>query len=148
MVDSPKVSITPLNESNYLNWKCRMELYLEKEGLLKVIDEAKPDPVTEDWKKKDKDARVAIGLLVGDSQLYLVRNSKSAKESWDSIKNHHMKNTISNRVRIIRKICSTKMEENGDLEDHLRKMKDLFQLLNEVGEERISELWNVSFVLG
>lgn len=147
MADSTKFSVTKLNDSNYFNWAFKMELLLIKEDLWSVVEQEKPDSPGTAWLKKDQEARIIIGLSVEDPQLCLIRKSKSAKESWDAIKEHYMKDTLSNQVRLIRRICSTKLEEGGNMDKHIKKMNEYFQQLQAMGEETLTEKWSVAFLL-
>jgi hypothetical protein len=66
---------------------------------------------------------------------------------WDGIKNHYLKTNISTRTRIIRKICNKKLAENGDMSKHIQEMNDLFQQLSEMGENQLSNVFSVAFLL-
>lgn len=96
--------------------------------------------------EKDDQARAAIGLSVEDSQLRHIRSKATAKEMWDALKQHHEKNTLSNKVSLMRKICRTKMPENGSMEAHLNELTNLFQKLNDIGDQ-LTESWSVAIVL-
>jgi len=63
----------------YQTWKIKMELLLTKEKLWNVVTDDPPDPVTDEWSNKDKQARATIGLLLEDSQLHIIRKETSSK---------------------------------------------------------------------
>lgn len=72
--------------------------------------------------------------MVEDSQLCHIRNSTTAKEAWRALKVHHEKDMLS-KVTLIWRICCCKMEESGNMDDHLINLTDLFQKLTDLGEE-------------
>lgn len=147
MSEMTKFSIAKLDDENYFNWKFRMELVLTKDGLWDVVTAEIPKVRSDAWEKKNSEARILIGLSVGDSIVSLIRNTTTAKEAWDNIQEHFMKDTMSNKVRLIRKICSTKLKEGGNLDKHLQKMNEYFQQLHSMGETKLSETWSVAFLL-
>lgn len=154
-----KTKIAKLNNENYANWKFKLELLLRKQGLWKhVIEGSRPAPIWEgstvknqaqidDWEYKDVGARGTIGLLVMDDQLGHIRNLKTAKETWNALKDYHEKNTLTNKVYLMRSICSLKLEEGGDAIGHINSMNDLFTKLRDVGEESLSDKWSAAMLL-
>jgi hypothetical protein len=124
-----------------------MQLILVKEKLWKYTSEEKPTKdCPADWDEKSLETLSTIGLAVEDSQLVHIRNSKTAKECWDSLKRFHERSTISNKVRLMRLICSAKLMPNDDMESHITGMANLFQQLADLGEQ-MSELWRMSMLL-
>lgn len=158
------IPFAKLNNSNYSIWKYKMELYLIKEGVWETIaeDESDDDENTDDdtststtmsakglkkLKKLDNKARALIGLMVEDDQLPYIRNEITALGSWNALKEHYEKHTLSNKVHLIRSICSLKLEENGDVEKHISRMSGLFQKLRDINEKKLCESWNVAMLL-
>lgn len=111
-----------------------MEWLLEKEDLWDVISVARPEPETEAWKNRDRKARANIGLFLDESQFKLVKNSDSARGMWNALKEHHEKATMSTVVHYLNQLCSANMSENGDMEEHLNAMEDLFDKLIAAGQ--------------
>lgn len=140
-----------------------MELFLIKEGLWETIAEDESEDELNDegesdskastivtaavLKKLDNQARAWIGLLVEDGQLKYIRNEVTALGSWKALKKHHEKHTLTNKVHLIRSICNLKLEENGNVEQHMNRMDELFQKLRDVNERDLSESWNVAMLL-
>lgn len=155
MADTTKITIAKLNSENYFTWKYKMELLLIKENLWSILNERKPEldanssnqrDVT-DWQRRDDQARSIIGLLVEDSQLCHIRTKTTASATWSALKEYHEKNTLSNKVSLMRRICSSKMDEKGSMESHISELTNLFQKLVDLGEEQLSEKWMVAMVL-
>lgn len=152
-----KARIEKLNNSNYSIWKFKMELLLIKESLWKVINEVESKPVlaadlknkneVDEWNKLDDQARALIGLTVEDDQLAHIRKSTTAVQVWNNLREYHQKGTLSNRVHLMRTICSLKMDEGGNAVEHINKMQDLFLKLSDIGEEALSDNWSVAMLL-
>lgn len=160
MAESGKPKFVKLNDNNYANWKFRMELLLRKQNLWKkTITGGKPAMVTDadgvisnqdaldKWDELDDEARGTIGLAVEDDQIAHIRSAKTAKESWKALKDYHEKNTLANKVYLVRSICALKLEEGGDAKAHINQMQDLFTKLSDIGEQQLSTLWNKIFLL-
>lgn len=134
MADSAKISFPKLNQSNWGSWKQRMEWLLEKEDLWVVVNAAKPDPETDDWRNRDRKARANIGLFLEDGQFKLVKNATSAREMWVALKEHHEKATMSTIVHYLSLLCSANLLEGDCMEKHLENMDDLFDKLSAAGQ--------------
>lgn len=131
--------LVKLNNENFFIWKFRMEMLLKKEGLWSAVSIDPPDPVTEKWTMQDEMARATICLSLEDNQLNHVRKMSTSKETWLALKNYHERSTLSNKVQLMRKICSMRLEENGNMEEHINDMMDSF--------EKLSENWIVAMLL-
>ena len=131
---SDKVVIEKLNGENYPTWKFKMELYLIKEGLWDVVNKEIPVKPEETWLTKDGKARAAIGLRVADSQLGHIRKQTTAKAAWGALKDYHQKATLSNTVSLIRRLCSIRLHEGGNMEDHIHVMEDTMDQLAALSE--------------
>lgn len=155
MVEITKITVEKLNSENYFTWKYKMELLRIKENLWNIIDEVKPElkddgsnkTEVDAWKRKDNQTRSIIGLLVEDSQLYLIRTKRTARATWLALKDYHEKDTLGNKVSLMRRICSSRMDETGNIETHISELTDLFQRLVDLGEEQLSEKWMVAMIL-
>lgn len=134
-----------------------MELLLIKEKVWVVINSNKPTvPVVEatarqieaaeKWQKKGDLARATIGLMVEDNQLYLIKSKLTAKQTWSSLKEYHERNTLGNKVMLMRRNCNTRLIENGNMESHLNELNDLFQKLIDLGEQQLSENWRAAII--
>lgn len=167
MAEGIKVLFPKLNGENYFNWKFKMEMLLRREKLWSCITN---DPPTipraaaaviraanaaiatattnlNTFLENSDQARALIGLCVEDGQLVHIRNSTTAKESWTPLQRHHERDTLSNKVSIIRRISRTQLQEKGDMEKHLEEMVNLFQKLADLGANQLDDEWKVGFVL-
>lgn len=97
--------------------------------------------------KKDNKARAFIGLAVEDSQLVHVRGKKTAAETWEALREVHEKDTLVNKIHLIKRISSLRMKEDGNMENHINEISNLFQHLLDLGDTQLSDEWKVGFLL-
>lgn len=153
-----KAPFAKLNSGNFFTWKYKMELYLIKEKVWSVINTHKPtvpetgatDAQTKaasDWQERDDLARANIGLMVEDDQLPHIRGKLTAKDIWISLKDFYEKDTLGNKVMIMRRICNKKLSEGGDMRTHLAELSEVFQKLVDLGESTLTDSWRVAIVL-
>lgn len=159
MAEATKPKFTKLNNSNYANWKFKMELLLRKQNLWKkvIIGERPSQTINNNivsnqaeidiFDTHDDEARGTIGLLVEDDQLAHIRKSATAKAMWNALKEYHEKDSFTSRVTLMRTICCMKLEEGGNAVAHINQMRDLFSRLCDLGEEQLSEQWSSAMLL-
>lgn len=126
-------SITKLNK-NYQVWKHKVELLLIKDELWYTVSEVRPGNPDEKWLKADRQARATIGLLVEDDQLRHVKDARSAREAWASLKDYHQKASLTNQVYLLKRLCSMKLAEDVDMETHINHMLNFVDELAALGE--------------
>lgn len=156
-----KAKIEKLNNSNYTNWRFKVELMLKKENLWRVITDSEPVlPENSDatataahatqlasWTRADEQAFSIIGLSIDDDQIAHIRNETTAVGAWNQLRQYHERATLSNKVHLMREICSLKMRENGNVVDHIGKMQNLFVKLSDICDDQLTESWRVAMLL-
>jgi len=73
-------------------------------------------------------------LLIEDDQLRHIRDTNNAKKAWTALQNYHQKASLTNQVFLFKRICSMKLSENGDMENHLNAMLNSIDQLAALGE--------------
>lgn len=81
-------------------------------------------------------------MNVEDSQLVHIRNKETAQDVWISLRSAHEKDTLTNRVSLYKRIAMLKMKEDGKAEEHLNDLLNLFQKLEDLGQEG-DEQWKI-----
>lgn len=146
-----KTTIEKLNNTNYYTWKYKIRLMLIKEDVWECIVDEAPNANNETraglrslqrWNKKDQKAQAIIGLNVDNSQLVHIRNKETAQDVWNALKSAHEKDTLTNKVSLYKKIAMLKMKEDGKAEEHLNELINLFQKLEDLGQEA-DEQWKI-----
>lgn len=140
--------VTKLNGDNYFNWKLKIEMLMRERGIWKAISDKPPDPVTDEWTTIDEKARATIILLVEDDQLQHVRDSNTAAQAWNNLKEFYQKNTASTRVFLLRSIMRHRANDGDDIEQHVKSMTDLFQRLSAVGKEIKPDFFMAATLMG
>lgn len=133
MAEAGKFTLAKLNNNNYATWKFEIEMLLTREDRWFVVDEVKPEPETDTWRKADRKARTTIALCVEPSQYTLIRDCASARDVWDALKAYHEKSTTTSQLSLLIRLCDAKLQEGGDAEKHLLEMDTLFGRLQNVG---------------
>lgn len=131
-----KINFDRLNDFNWATWRFRMELMLMKEDLWSIVKESKPvsADITSAWTRKDEKARAMIGLALEDGQLSHIMDAESAKEMWDRLKAYHERGSLSNKIHVLRKLCSLRLDESGSMSGHLVEASELVHRMARMGE--------------
>lgn len=151
-----------------------MEMLLKKEGVWKAISESPPTTITtvkstttasanssevsselssaqpinnSAWQEKDEKAMALIGLAVMDNQLQHIRNAKTAKESWNSLKAFHEQKTLVNTTTLMRKLWDLKLTEEANPQSHIQEINIILQKLVDLGEPDLTEKWKTAILL-
>lgn len=143
-----RYTITKLNADNYFNWRYKMQMLLTEKGVWKAITGNAPDPVTDAWTEGDQKAHATIALNVDDGQIQHIRNCITARAAWEALKEFHEKDSPGNRVYILRKIMRLRLEEGGDIEEHVSKLNELFQKLLALGDNITPDFFKCATLLG
>lgn len=129
-----KICFDRLNDFNWPTWRFRMELMLMKEDLWSVVQDAKPVDVTSAWTRRDEKARAVIGLALEDSQLSHIMEVTNAKEMWEKLRGYHERGSLSNKIHVLRRLCSMRLDEDGNMSDHLVEVSQLVHRLARMNE--------------
>lgn len=116
--------IEKLNNDNYHLWKLKMRAVLVKEKLWVAIEN--PGEATA---QQESESFSQILLNISDDQFVLIKNSQTGNEAWSSLKNHHLRCSSSNKVRLLTNIFTMKLAPGGSMEDRLLKMEQEFAKL-------------------
>lgn len=123
-----------------------MELLLVKDELHEVVMQQKPTVIPTGWMAKDGKARATIGLALDNDQLCHVMGASTAYEMWEALKNYHERGSLTNKIYVFRKLCSLKLEEGGNMAEHLMSVAELVHRLIALGEG-LQEHWIVAIIL-
>ena len=77
------------------------------------------------WEENDQRVMRMIRLRLGREPLVHVRTATTAREAWVALQQAYKPRGLSNDVYSLGLFFTTKMEEGGDMEEHLRKMVDI-----------------------
>lgn len=123
--------IEKLNNDNYLSWKFKMKMLLLKDNCFDTIELSESSKIDKDMEEKDQKALQLIALSVENSQLIHVKKAKGGREAWKNLKEYHQRSSLSNQVRIFRRLHSYKLKVGHSMRIHL---EHIFEDLDELAE--------------
>lgn len=136
-----------LSNNNYHVWKFNMELLLLERELWDVVVGDNSQAHDAKWLLRDGKARAAIGLAVEESQKILIKHLKTAKEFWETLRKHHEKANITNKVSLLRLMSSKRLVKGQSMDDHINEFLSIVDRLRDLGEN-LEEHKTVAFLLG
>lgn len=113
-----------------------MELMLMREDLWSTVRAPKPESadITAAWRRKDEQARAVIGLALEDGQLSHILDAVSANDMWQKLQGYHERGSLTNKIQVLRRLCSMRLDEDGKMSDHLVEASELVHRLARMGE--------------
>lgn len=124
---------------NYATWKFLMELHLLHDDLWEFTS-MKPDTTDIQGVRKDQRARAKICLLIKPHCLVHVRQAKSTKDAWESLKSAFEDKGLNNRCRLLAKLVSMKLEQFQTVREYVTSVMMVSQELQDLGKEVDDEL--------
>ena len=138
--DFAVLKITKLNGSNYRNWAFNIRLYLESLGLYGHVDESAVSPgegatdtVKQAFRTASKKAWTYICLAIEPEQQIHIRDTTTAKEAWDTLKNQFARESILQKIRLRQQYYTCKFHSGGNMLAHINNMRSLHDQLKEMG---------------
>ena len=128
------VAVVPLNGTNYATWKVQCKMALMKEGLWKIVEGSETAPAEEDAGyakfvgRRDRALAIVV-LSIDPSLLYLIGEPDDPRRVWTKFSKQFMKKSWGNKLELRRKLYSLRLTEGGSVQDHIRKMTELFNAL-------------------
>ena len=127
--DFGKMTLGKLDGDNYHSWKFNIRMYLMGKDIWDVVDgtdSLAPNADADEkrrFKKLDQKAMAAICLNVKPELQIYVRNTKSAKEAWESLANHFEKNTLAKKIEKRKELYTCRLKPGTSMEAHLNHLK-------------------------
>lgn len=119
------------NGTEYESWKFVLQLVLKNEDLADVLDcNAEHERADE---KKDCKAMLIIAGALHSSHLMYAKNATCAGDVIRKLDDIYLQKGTAGRVQLRTEWQNLKMEDNGDLERHLRKFDQLTSDLENAG---------------
>ena len=143
MASSNTLKFVKLNGSNYRNWAFNMHLSLECNDLFGHADgtavalantDANRDTLR-NFRSQAKKAWTYICLAVEPEQQIHVRDTKTAKEAWDALKNQYARESILQKIRLRQQYYSLRFQNGGNMLAHINQLRSLHDQLKEMGSE-------------
>lgn len=131
-----------LDSENYANWKFKLQTLMEGNNTWVIVSGAEVKPVSpqaidaaiQDWERQENKAKMILWMTVQDNIIPHIRECKTSKETWDTVKNLYETKTTNRILYLKSKLLSNKMEENESVSDFISRIKDLKDKLGDIGE--------------
>jgi Zinc knuckle. len=136
-IDSRSV-ITPLKGANYATWKIQCRMALMKDGVWSIVDGSEVEPTVGDadvakYASRRDRAPAIIVLAVDTRLLYLLGNPQNPTEVWRLLEEQFQKKTWANKLDLRRGLFACQLRSNGDVQDHIKAMPEIFEELSVIG---------------
>lgn len=106
---------------NYISWRSKIQLYLACEGLKSCIEV----PATEIDPNKLRMARAILILSCEPSTYVHIQNCRSALDVWETLEKLYKNIGLSQEIKAFRRLISIRMEYGEDMEDYVKKFKNI-----------------------
>ncbi|XP_076657790.1 uncharacterized protein LOC143361943 [Halictus rubicundus] len=137
---SHNTQIDKLTKDNYDTWKEQMEAILTKNDLWCYVDGWKPKPAEREnnadqianWVRNDKKAKADIVLSLSASEICHVKNLQTSSDAWTALERVYASKGPAKRATLLKKLLFTRLTEDGSMADHLNKLFDIIDKLQQM----------------
>ena len=135
--------VDKLNDKNYATWKIQQKMALINNDLWGIVDGSEtaptdPNALTKFNNRKAK-ALATIVLGIESKLLYLLGDPSDPVQVWQSLQDISQKKSWSNKFRLKKQLYGMKLKATDNLQDHLKKMMEIFDELAVIGEPQKDE---------
>ena len=118
--------VKEFNGTNFQYWKMQMEDYFYQKDLHFPLEGKKLANFNDDeWGLLDRKALRAMRLCLSSSVAFNISKETSKKGVMDALKNMYEKPSTSNKVHLIKKLFNLKMNEGGNIQDHVNNFNSV-----------------------
>lgn len=111
---------------------------LARKGLQRHVTATKPEDAalrgTQEWKAADMKALAIVAQMLSLTYQSMIRESESAHEAWETLRDFLVKQTLHNRVQMRKELRAFALGPGGDLMTHIVRFDELCSRLTAVGE--------------
>ena len=138
--DGEKITLEKLSDSNWSIWRKRMKAFLRAKELWDIVEgnETPPasgsDRATTDWIKKRNKAVNFLYSSVQSEVFYIIEDVSEDDPAaiWRALEGHFEQRTTSRKLHTLKQLMELKMDENGSVQNHLRKHKEIIAELRKL----------------
>lgn len=141
-----KRNIKAFDGERYGVWKFRLRALLSELDVIKVLDDAIPEPLTDEWVKAERTAKNVIVEYLSDSFLGFVQSDKSAKEIFCDLDAIYERKSIATQLALRKKLLELKLLGDTPLIQHFKIFEDLITELLAAGA-KLEETDKISHLL-
>lgn len=135
-------NIDKLSENNYDSWSLQMKSVLIHQDLWDVVSQL---PTTEnktdiEWKKRDDKATATIILSITPVQLSYIKNSKTAADAWNTLRDIHQPKGPVRKVTLFKQLLGMRMREDDCIQQYVCNFTSVVDKLAEAGIDLSEDL--------
>ena len=122
--------------SNFLLWQSTIQDYLVQQGLDIALENEKPSGMKDgDWSTIQRKAVSIIRLALAPQIKMTVLKETSSNVLWTKLESTYLSKSLTNRLCLKMDLYTLRMDESGNIYDHINNFNQLVcQLLN-LGEK-------------
>ncbi|CAL8168905.1 unnamed protein product [Prunus armeniaca] len=122
-------------KDDFTDWQRMMKNILIQRDLDDALSGEKPTGMTDvTWTKVLKKAKSSIEIHLTRSVRSHITEKMTAREAWEKLHNVYMGKTVSNKLFLKDELFGLRLEEGGDIEDHVCKFQNCITNLQKVEE--------------
>ena len=122
--------------NNFTLWQSTVKDLLIQRGLYATLEDKKPADVDNSkWEDMKLRAASTIRLALAPEIKYDVLEENNPKNLWEKLTKTYHSKSLANKLFLKKDLFGLKMEENGDLRDHLNRFNGLINQLNNLDEK-------------
>lgn len=149
------VRIELLNKDNFDTWKIQMEAILVKSDAWAYVSGEKVKPEVPDkkdaeavaaeklWESYDRKAKSDIILAINPSELKQVKGCITSKDMWEKLQTIYQSKGPARKATLLKQLTLHRMDDAGDVRDHLHKFFDIIDKLSEMEIEINEDLLTI-----
>ncbi|EFN74944.1 Retrovirus-related Pol polyprotein from transposon TNT 1-94, partial [Camponotus floridanus] len=148
------VRIDLLSKDNYDTWAIQMEAILTKNDAWGYVcgNKVKPEVIEGDavsaeaartWDIQDKKAKADIILSIKSSELKQIKGCCTSREVWLKLKSIYQSSGPARKATLLKQLTLHKMNDGGDVRDHLRRFFDTIDKLSEMDVDINADLLTI-----
>ena len=146
--DGEKTTLEKLSDSNWAIWRKRMKAFPRAKELWDIVNGSEISPASgnegelTEWTKKRNKAVNFLYSSVQSEVFYVIEDISDDDPSaiWTALEGNFEQRTTSRKLYTLRQLMELKMDENGYVQNHLRKQKEITADLRELELHLLEEL--------
>ena len=148
--DNHRLSIEPLDGSNWMTWKIQMKHLLLNKGLWEHMTGDAEQPAGQDqlvkFRRAAQKANTTLYLHVAHSQIYVIGYEDNPAVTWKKLSDHFERGTLMTKLQLRKQYFKCEMQEGVSVQEHIKEMHEMAEKLavmqSPVSEEdKVMTLW-------
>ena len=127
-MEGVKISLEPLNDTNYHSWSIKMKSYLITKGIWKGVEDSAGNA------EESIKALALITMHVADHLLGALSEAANAGVAWKLLEETFKSKSVARRLQLKREMQNLKMKGDESVTSFVGRARDLFRELKAAGD--------------